>query len=248
MREVSVKAHRWGGERNFDNSQPAFPMDAYEVYNDVMDAGLLFESMVRIYMADYGLEFPYIADSNSPILNSKIITILGLGQTQRSLPQYIDIPKDSIYTFKFLLAFKNKQMSPGERREYNNLSKLDRIVFYSDYCPRLSGSKRYAGSNLPETRLAIYPYPDGSRRVTYRDRRYVLPGFSYPAEFYSPDYSRQTPPDSVKDYRRTLYWNPNLMLDENGKATVTLYNCSRTTRPVVTTAGQAADGTLLWNE
>jgi hypothetical protein len=49
-------------------------------------------------------------------------------------------------------------------------------------------------------------------------------------------------------FGRTLYWNHNLMLDVNGKAMVTLYNCSRTTRPVVTTAGQAADGTLLWNE
>jgi hypothetical protein len=49
-------------------------------------------------------------------------------------------------------------------------------------------------------------------------------------------------------FGRTLYWNHNLMLDVNGKAMVTLYNCSRTSRPVVTTAGQAADGTLLWNE
>ena len=261
MREVSVRAHKRGGERKFDNSQPAFSMDAYEVYNDVMDAGLLSEKLVRVYMADYGLEYPYKttikSTDNNPVYRNEnernptnIFYMYGLGQTRRSLPQYVGIPKDSIYTFKYLKAFLKdiNDMSPGERRDYNRLCKLDRYVFYSDYCPRLSGSKRYEGSNLPETRVAIYPYPDGSRRVTYRDRRYVLPGFSYPAEFYSPDYSRQTPPDSVKDYRRTLYWNPNLMLDENGKATVTLYNCSRTTRPVVTTAGQAADGTLLWNE
>ncbi|MBQ2013239.1 MAG: hypothetical protein II206_10695, partial [Bacteroidaceae bacterium] len=102
------------------------------------------------------------------------------------------------------------------------------------------------GSNLPETYLAKFPHPNEEHRVIYRDRRYILPGFAYPAECYSPDYSKQTPPDSVKDYRRTLYWNPNVMLDQDGKATITLYNNARTTQISVDAAGQAADGTLLW--
>ena len=93
----------------------------------------------------------------------------------------------------------------------------------------------------------LYPYADGSRRVQYRDRRYVLPGFAYPAEFYSPDYSKQTPPEP-NDYRRTLYWNPDLQLDEKGQAHVTLYNNSRTTHPNVEAAGQTAEGGLLWNK
>ena len=104
------------------------------------------------------------------------------------------------------------------------------------------------GSNLPETHIAMFPYPNEDHRVVYRDRRYLLPGFAYPAEFYSPNYSKQTPPDSVKDYRRTLYWNPNLMLDMDGKATITLYNNARTTQISVDAAGQAADGTLLWGD
>ena len=53
-------------------------------------------------------------------------------------------------------------------------------------------------------------------------------------------------PESQHDYRRTLYWNPNLLLDENGEAHITLYNNSRTTQISVDAAGQAADGTLLW--
>ena len=50
------------------------------------------------------------------------------------------------------------------------------------------------------------------------------------------------------DYRRTLYWNPNLKLDEEGRARITLFNNSRTTQIQVEAAGQAADGTLLWNK
>ena len=95
--------------------------------------------------------------------------------------------------------------------------------------------------------MAVYPFYDGGQRVIYRDRRYILDGFAAPAEFYSPDYSKQTLPEVPTDYRRTLYWNPNLKLDAEGRARVTLYNNSRTTQIEVEAAGQAADGTLLWN-
>ena len=42
-------------------------------------------------------------------------------------------------------------------------------------------------------------------------------------EFYSPDYSNGILPDE-KDYRRTLYWNPNVKTDNQGKASVRFYN------------------------
>ena len=95
--------------------------------------------------------------------------------------------------------------------------------------------------------MVKYPFPDGSRRITYRDRRYILEGFAYPAKFYNPDYSRQTPPVPT-DYRRTLYWNPELKLDENGEAGITFYNNSRQTTLFVEAEGQTADGTLLWTQ
>ena len=123
---------------------------------------------------------------------------------------------------------------------------IDKYVVYTDYQPRLEGSNRYWGANRPETFILTYPYRDDSRRVVYRDRRYILPGFSYPAEFYNPDYSQQTPPEP-NDYRRTLYWNPNLQLDKNGEASVTFYNNSRQTNLSIEAEGQASDGTLLWN-
>ena len=39
-----------------------------------------------------------------------------------------------------------------------------------------------------------------------------------------------------------------LKLDAEGRARITLYNNSRTTQIEVEAAGQAADGTLLWNK
>ena len=122
------------------------------------------------------------------------------------------------------------------------------FVIYTDYSPRLEGDRRYWGSNLPEVYIVQYPYPDGRPETErYNYRRLFLPGFARPAQFYSPDYSRQTPPEPT-DYRRTLYWNPNLKLNENGRARVTLYNNSRTTKVSVEAEGQTAEGGLLWSK
>ena len=131
--------------------------------------------------------------------------------------------------------------------EYNHLESLDKYIIYSNFSPRNKSQNPINPKEDSGATIVIYPLPDGGRRTLYRDRRYVLSGFAYPAEFYSPDYSKQTPPEPT-DYRRTLYWNPNLQLDENGQARITFYNNSRTTQISVEAEGQASDGTLLWSK
>jgi len=71
----------------------------------------------------------------------------------------------------------------------------------------------------------IETYPDGEIPVEDAKgvRKTWLEGYSTVKEFYHPDYS-VLPPES--DYRRTLYWNPNVTTDEHGKATVRFYNNS----------------------
>ena len=48
-------------------------------------------------------------------------------------------------------------------------------------------------------------------------------------EFYSPDYNK-TPLPTQGDYRRTLYWNPNVQTDSTGCASVEFYNNSSCTK------------------
>ena len=160
-----------------------------------------------------------------------------------------EIPKDSIYSPKNLKSYPSsflKSMSTEERKAYAGVGAIEKYVVYTDYSPRMEGSKRYQGANLPEIFIAKYPYSDGSRNIIFADRCIVLPGFAQPDDFYHPDYSQHKLPEGQKDYRRTLYWNPNLQLDEKGEAHISFYNNSRTTKIVVDAEGQAADGTLLW--
>ena len=80
-------------------------------------------------------------------------------------------------------------------------------------------------------------------RETFRDRFYLLQGFSVAEDFYQPDYSNKPLPET-KDYRRTLYWNPDLLLDDSGKAEVKFYNNGKATSIAVSAEGMAQDGTL----
>ena len=253
IKEVSVQGKRLRGLREFKESYPAYLIDAYEARNRHFDSGMLFAPIARLFVGDYGLETPYVYDAEQNGARTyRLYSIWGIDRITKE-QEGIHPPLDSAYHPKYLRVYFQKALQLGRGLTYlENVDRkefaIDKYGVYTDYCPRLEGSKRYAGSNLPETYLANFPHPNEDHRVIYRDRRFILPGFAYPAECYNPDYSKQTPPDSVKDYRRTLYWNPNLMLDENGKATITLYNNARTTQISVDAAGQAADGTLLWGD
>ncbi|MBQ7180883.1 MAG: hypothetical protein IJR87_06275 [Bacteroidaceae bacterium] len=259
LREIKVNA-RYGGQRKFDDSQPAYIIDAEEAQNLAEDAGIGIwggrraqgynSGIVRALMGDYGLDIPYIdidRITNPNSRNDNILYSYGLTRGQR-IRRSMEAPEDSIYTSEYL-----KSVGKGFRPAHDDMrdltpSHIENLVIYSDYCPRMEGSKRYSGGNLPETRVVQYPYADGSRRVQYRDRRYVLPGFAYPAEFYQPDYSKRKLPDDFKDYRRTLYWNPSLRLDESGRATVSFYNNSRPGQFSVSAQGITKNGLILTNE
>lgn len=60
------------------------------------------------------------------------------------------------------------------------------------------------------------PEPQGVRETKYD-------GYAYTREFYSPQYNYVGLPKE-KDYRRTLYWNPNVKTDATGRAIVSFYN------------------------
>ena len=77
----------------------------------------------------------------------------------------------------------------------------------------------------------IETYPEGEVPVQGARgvRKTWLDGYSTVREFYTPDYSALPSGSFVPDYRRTLYWNPSVTTDENGKAKVNFYNNSSCT-------------------
>ena len=76
-----------------------------------------------------------------------------------------------------------------------------------------------------------------SQRIT------TLTGLSRERQFYSPQYPDGPIEGQPKDYRRTLYWNPNVITDSLGYAEVEFYNNSYSTHFNVSGAGITASGT-----
>ena len=74
-----------------------------------------------------------------------------------------------------------------------------------------------------------------NKRVT------TVEGYSRPSAFYSPEYP-EGPISGDVDYRRTLYWNPNVVTDSQGNAQVEFYNNSITDHFNISAAGITASG------
>ena len=72
-------------------------------------------------------------------------------------------------------------------------------------------------------------------------RNTTVKGFTKPVQFYSPEYP-DGPIEGTVDSRRTLYWNPNVITDEDGRARVEFYNNNFTRRFTINAAGITASG------
>ena len=76
-------------------------------------------------------------------------------------------------------------------------------------------------------------------------RRTVFQGYNKPSVFESNDYGELPP---MEDFRRTLYWNPDVRIDEKGQAVVEFYNNSTCSGIYVSVEGITSDGRCVFNE
>ena len=221
MKEVAVGARR-GGLRGFDKAHPALVLDAYDAFNQVVDAGL---------------SPAWYAGSLSFSLNTTRLFIGDMG-VKRSYQL------ERRWNGKNISSF----LTPHEQLKYNHLRNLQKVSIYTDYAPRLEGDRRYQASDQPVVTINLDLLPDDAARSNYRDRFYVQSGYSVCEKFYQPNYSQAKLPKDFRDYRRTLYWNPNLHLDESGRATISFYNNSRQNQFSVSVEGITEKGMILTGE
>ena len=274
--EVTVRS-KHGGLRKFDDSHPAVVYDAYQVFNDCVDAGFTpgwyagkytFANWTqRLLVGDmnmyrqYTTYDEYIASgyNNSFTLSKSLWGDTKPTQDDRRTVSYAwrDPSESNFGLFNtFGLRYGSaKGWSTSNHSAYSYtgldektrsldfLESLKSVKLITDYAPRMEGSRRYMGSDQPTVDVGYDVLRGGSRR-TYRDRHIVLQGFEVSEDFYSPCYRNRPLPDT-KDYRRTLYWNPNLELDEKGRANITLWNNSNSTSITVSAEGITPKGKIL---
>lgn len=104
--------------------------------------------------------------------------------------------------------------------------------------------------DLSEMIISIHTLPYNERPVREkRSSSVMLPKLSMSKEFYRPSYARDAMRYSqVPDLRKTLHWEPEVLLDENGEALVTFYNGDRYTRVNCILEGISSEGVPIQGE
>ncbi len=217
MEEVTVGA-RHNGRSRFNPNKPAYVIDAYQAFNDVCDAGLCTGVFTGADRFVQDVARVYIGDMNM--------------ERTYEVQKRMDTHNDSFY------------MSDSQKMKYNHLSHLGKVYIYTDYSPRREGDKHFEASNQPTVDIDLRLIEGDGLRDVMRDRRYILSGYSVCEDFYQPDYSQKPLPEH-KDYRRTLYWNPSIELDNQGKAQLNFYNNGKQTQVTISAEGMTPDGTPL---
>ena len=100
----------------------------------------------------------------------------------------------------------------------------------------------------PDGAIVIYTKTYGDSRTAPKTNReifetYTFNGYSISREYSEPDYSKPAL-KTMADYRQTLYWNPALKPDENGKYTIRFYNSDVAKKYRVIIQGINTDGQL----
>ena len=108
---------------------------------------------------------------------------------------------------------------------------------------------RDPGSPTPAVSVVFFLYTDPELNLPNEYRRGTrwinLHGYSLCTEFYSPDYRQHDIPTPT-DHRRTLYWNPSLVTNPDGKANVIFYSGSRPDeRLLINAQGIAVNGQMV---
>ena len=235
LSQVNVSARR-RGRRSIDYSKPAFVMDAYDLYNLATDRGL---SWGLVNMGSFPMTACFTLYGNMGRYRTYNV--------RAKLAEGNDLARQYTFYQNYQAVEETiKNRSEGAIFKDLHLNRLKNFRFYTDYEPRNPDSLYSESMNRDDITLVYETRPNDEKQYTYRDRRYLLPGIAEPAEFYEPDYSQSLPLEPT-DYRRTLYWNPNARLDEDGCFRTTVFNNSSETRIRVSVAGITPDGRIVSN-
>lgn len=209
--------------------KPAMVKDAYKLYNDVVDYGLC-----------QGVYNPY----NFPQLAS--IFLFGyMGMAEDFNVRGMVDGCSYTRNYKAPRSEYDKSMTFAQLGKLMELRRIKNFRIYTDYDKRKDTRlERDGGADVT---MMIESVPSDGTRYTYRDRRYVFQGYNEAMEFYSPDYS-QYKPTSPSDYRRTLYWNPNAEIGEDGKLNISFFGNSHKCELSVTACGIGKSGQIYFTE
>ncbi|MBQ9202073.1 MAG: hypothetical protein IJ154_06880 [Bacteroidales bacterium] len=125
-----------------------------------------------------------------------------------------------------------------------NIEYAQSLSLYFDKTGR--GFYQYKDVRHDYTASFLYNYKmENKMNPLLNGRKMTFHGYSVARDFYHPDYRLKTRKEMPEDFRRTLYWNPEVRIDPQGKARVAFYNNGTARRLFVSAEGLGPDGQIL---
>jgi len=195
--EVIVNKHR-KGKREIYYDRPELVIDYYREWNSIIDRGI-----------------PLVLVQQSSNIGRRTGISLDYSLGRVGIPlTYLELHTSSG-------ALNLSYLLPQRVKVYSNLLSRRNILLLDKDNEKKMQSLCIAESDQHIIAPKKPPYEtQDNMRHTYFE------GYSRVANFYNPDYSECALPDSV-DYRRTLYWNPDVRTDQHGRASISFYNSKR---------------------
>ena len=261
LQEVEIKAKK---EHNFESEGLEHANIVYDVAKETdlkIDKGEEIYSNVLEFLRETNKNFSYPSSGGSASPSGDVKTgssnELGGVRKDKNMDDAFEkdsyLPSDSNYTYKnkkVIFVIDNiRIVDDHKNRDIPFEMSVDQIktisisedpILWRQYCPDIISSG-------PHVVIFIYTYKDGeSHDDPIGVRRTKLQGYSYAKDFYNPIYKDLQLPD-LKDFRRTLYWDPDVQTDSTGKANVHFYNngsCKKMEISVETVTKSGTIGTL----
>jgi len=142
------------------------------------------------------------------------------------------------------IAFVVDNNEGGGYSDWLNYVKSIYIVFNERMSPTLG---KWELIESPRHNIIVYLYTHRlfSSESQKGLRRTYFQGFNVPSTFKTEDYSVIPP---MADFRRTIWWQPDIKTDEQGKAHVEFFNNSTCEEMYISVEGMTEDGKVLVNE
>jgi len=211
LKEVVVKAKKHSKEKDIleNRSKSLAYYDVYAEQDKVLDEGGVTEDFLGNFLVKKNRDFYWLYDNPFKILMYKNrLAFLVIDYKKTSRAESFNTPKDLRVE-----CIKSMYISEDARSIVN-------YVEPGEWDDPIGGPPSYYGCVVF---IEIFPDWNSPTQPGKGVRKTWLDGYSQVKEFYSPNYSILPPEE---DYRRTLYWNPSVKTDKDGKATIQFYNNS----------------------
>ena len=174
---------------------------------------------------------------------------------------YVDAEKDGTYPH-FARVTGSEEMLPIGLRFFPINENFKSMELYADannrqlthqrgrYHETVGSYESYSAFNadFPLTSIINFTtdsiYDNSHPLPDFLGFRINFQGLTQPAEFYEPNYDWEPEPEAT-DYRRTVYWNPQVTTDSEGRAHIEFFNNGFSQSLKVSAEGLTSNGTTI---